>query len=177
MDFDWQSLGSFGLYLFSGLLCLLGFVMSCLSFSGTWLVLAATGIIAWARWPEFPNLGTLALFVVLCIGVEVVETIAGAWGVQKRGGTKATGVAAMIGGFIGMILGGFIPIPIIGNLMGMLAGSFALAFLVEHARMKKADHALHVATGAVLARLAVIFLKVGVTLILIIILAVGVSVS
>lgn len=177
MDLDWQSLGSFGIYTLSGLLCLLGFALSCLSLSGTWLVLAATGIIAWARWPQFPGIGTLVIFVLLCIAVEVVEAIAGAWGVQRRGGSKATGVAALLGGFIGMIIGGFIPIPIIGNLMGMLAGSFGLAFLVEHARMKKADHALHVATGAVLARLAVIFLKVGVTLVMIIALAVGVSLS
>ncbi|MDF7822467.1 DUF456 domain-containing protein [Pontiellaceae bacterium B12227] len=175
MDFDWQALSSFGIYSLSGLLCLLGFALSCLSLSGTWLVLAAAGILAWARWPEFPNIGTLVIFTVLCIGVEVIEAMAGAWGVQKRGGSKASGVAALFGGFIGMFLGGFIPVPIIGNLIGMLAGSFSLAFLVEQARMKKADHALHVATGAVLARLAVIFLKVGITLIMIIALAIGVS--
>ena len=177
MDLDWQSLGSFGIYSLSGLLCLLGFALSCLSLSGTWLVLAATGIIAWSRWPQFPNYGTLIVFTALCLGVEVIEAMAGAWGVQKRGGAKITGIAALFGGFIGMILGGFIPVPILGNLLGMLAGSFGLAFLVEHARMKKADHALHVATGAVLARLAVIFLKVGITLVMIIALAVGVGVS
>ncbi len=43
--------------------------------------------------------------------------------------------------------------------------------------MKRADHAAHVATGAVLARLGVIFLKVGMTLLMSLILAVGVAVS
>ncbi len=173
MEFDWQSAGLFGIYALSGLLCLAGFILSCLSLSGTWLVLAASGLIAWARWPDFPGIGTLVIFLLLCIGVEVAEALAGTWGVQKRGGSKAAGWAALGGGFAGMMLGGLIPLPVIGNLLGMLAGSFGCAFWVEHTKMKKADHAAHVATGAVLARLAVIFLKVGVTLAMILALAIG----
>ena len=164
MEVDWQSVGLFGIYSLAGLLCLVGFVLSCLSLSGTWLVLAATGLVAWARWPESPGIGTLVVFLILCIGVEIIEALAAAWGVQKRGGSKATGWAALGGGFLGMILGGFLPIPVLGNLLGMLAVSFGCAFLVEHAKMKKSDHAAHVATGAVLARLRVVFLKVGITL-------------
>ena len=164
MEFDWQSVGLFGIYSLAGLLCLVGFVLSCLSLSGTWLVLAATGLVAWARWPEFPGIGTLVVFLLLCIGVEILEALAAAWGVKKRGGSKAAGWAALGGGFLGMILGSFLPIPVIGNLLGMIAGSFGCAFLVEHAKMKRAAHAAHVATGAVLARLGVVFLKVGITL-------------
>jgi uncharacterized protein YqgC (DUF456 family) len=177
MEFDWNSLGTVGIYSTALLLCFVGFILSCLSLSGTWLVLAAAGLVSWSRWPEFPGIGTLILFIVLCIGVEVVEAFAGAWGVQKRGGSKAAGWAALLGGFLGIFLGGFIPVPIIGNLLGMLLGSFGCAFLVEHHRMKKTDHAIHVATGAVIARLGVIFLKMGVTLLMTIILAVGVSLS
>jgi len=145
--------------------------------SGTWVVLGATALVSWQNWPAFPNLGTLTVFLLLCIGTEVIETFAGTWGVQKRGGSKAAGVAAMLGGFLGMIFGGLIPIPIIGNLLGMLIGSFSLAFLVEHSKMKKTNHAAHVATGAVLARLAVIFLKVGVTLAMTLGLGIGIAVA
>jgi len=173
MEIDWQSVGLFGIYSLAGLLCLVGFVLSFLSLSGTWLVLGATGLVAWARWPEFPGIGTLVVFLLLCIGVEILETLAAAWGVQKRGGSKAAGWAALGGGFLGMILGSFLPIPVIGNLLGMIAGSFGCAFLVEHAKMKRADHAAHVATGAVLARLGVVFLKVGITLAMTATLAIG----
>lgn len=176
MEIDWQSVGSFGIYSLAGLLCLVGFILSCLSLSGTWLVLAASGLVAWVRWPEFPGIGTLVVFLLLCIGVELAEAMAGSWGVQKRGGSKAAGWAALGGGLLGMLLGGFIPIPVLGNLLGMLAGSFGCAFLVEHAKMKKAGHAAHVATGAVLSRLAVIFLKIGVTLAMAFTLAIGVAV-
>lgn len=177
MEFDWQALSTFGIYSGAALLCFIGFILSCLSLSGTWIVLAATGLVAWSKWPAFPGIGTLVVFLVLCIGVEVVEALASAWGVQKRGGSKAAGWAALVGGFVGMFLGTYIPVPIIGNLLGMLIGSFGFAFLVEHARMKKADHAMHVASGAVIARLAVIFLKVGVTLIMSFYLAIGLAVT
>lgn len=174
MEMDWQSVGLFGIYSMAGLLCFVGFILSCLSLSGTWLILVASGLVAWAHWPGFPGVGTLVAFLILCIGVEIVEAMAGTWGVQKRGGSKAAGWAALGGGFAGMILGSFIPVPVIGNLIGMIAGSFGCAFLVEHARMKKAEHAAHVATGAVLARLGVIFIKLAITLAMIFTLIVGV---
>jgi hypothetical protein len=59
----------------------------------------------------------------------------------------------------------------------MLIGSFGCAFWVEHAKMKKVEHAAHVATGAVLARLSVIFLKVAATLVMILALAIGMTLS
>ncbi len=177
MEIDWQALGSFGIYSLAALLCFFGFALSCLSLSGTWVVFGASLLVAWKRWPDFPGIPTLILFLVLCIGVEVVEALASAWGVQRRGGSKAAGWAALGGGFLGLMAGGLIPVPLIGNLIGMVLGSFGCAFLVEHAKMKKADHALHVATGAVIARLAVVFIKIGVTLGMTIVLALGVAIT
>lgn len=177
MEFDWSTLSTFGIYSLASLLCFIGFILSCLSLSGTWVVLGTAGLICWYRWPEFPGLITLIIFLIICIGVEILEALAGTWGVQKRGGSKAAGWAAVLGGFVGIILGSFIPVPIIGNLLGMLIGSFGLAFLVEHAKMKQTDHAAKVATGAVLARLAVIFIKIGVTLLMTLILAFGIMLS
>lgn len=173
MEFDWSSLSSAGIYSLSALLCCIGFILSCLSLSGTWVVLATTGLMFWYRRPDFPGFGTLIFFLILCIGVELAEAMAGTWGVQKRGGSKAAGWAAMGGGFLGMLFGGFIPVPIIGNLLGMLIGSFGCAFLVEHSKLKQTEHAAHVATGAVLARLAVIFLKISITLLMIFFLVIG----
>ena len=172
MEIDWQVLGSLGVYTIAVVLCLVGFILSCLSLSGTWVVFGASIIVAWNRWPGFPGIPTLVVFLVLCIGVEIAEALASAWGVQRRGGSKAASWAALGGGFLGMFLGGLI-VPVVGNLIGMLVCSFGCAFLAEHAKIKKAEHAAHVATGAVLARLGVIFLKVGVTLVMSVILAIG----
>lgn len=178
MEIDWQSLGAFGIYSLAALLCFVGFVLSCLSLSGTWVVFGATLLVAWKRWPDFPGIGTLIVFLLICISVEIIEAFAGAWGVQKRGGSKAAGWAALGGGLLGMLIGtAVIPVPVVGSLAGMISGSFVCAFLVEQTKMKQADHAAHVATGAVLARLGVIFLKVGMTLLMTLILAIGVAVS
>jgi uncharacterized protein YqgC (DUF456 family) len=173
-EIDWQSMSALGIYTLAGLLCFIGFTLSCLSLSGTWAVLASAGLLVWLRRPDYPGPGTLILFLLICIGVEVAEAFAASWGVQKRGGSKATGWAALAGGFLGMLLGGMlIPLPVIGNLIGMAAGSFICAFLTEHAGIRKSSHAAHVAAGAVLARLGIIFLKVGITLAMILILAIG----
>ena len=117
---DGPATGAFFIYALAGLICLGGLVISCLSLSGTWAVLLATGLLAWLRWPDFPGIGTGIVFLLICIAVEVLEAVAGTWGVQKRGGSKAAGWAALGGGFFGMILGNFIPIPILGPLIGMM---------------------------------------------------------
>lgn len=174
MEFDWSSLTAAGIYSFAALLCFTAFLLSCLSLSGTWLVLLTAGLLSWYRWPEFPHIGSLAVLLLLCIGVEVLEAFSGTWGVQRRGGSKAAGWAAAGGGFLGMLLGGaFIPVPVLGSLIGMFLCSFGCAFLVEHQQVKKAEQAARVAAGAVLARLAVIFLKIGITILMTTILGIG----
>ena len=171
---EWQVIGAFLIYTLAALLCLGGLILSGISLSGTWLVLLAAGLLSWLRWPEFPSIGTLIIFLLLCAAVEVLEAVAGAWGIQKRGGSKAAGWAAIVGGLIGTVAGGMF-IPVLGNLLGMLLGSFGLAFWVEHARMKKTEHAAHVAFGAVIARIGIICIKLGITFILIIILIIGIT--
>ena len=116
-------------------------------------------------------------FAATGAGTCTIEMLAGFWGIQKQGGSKAAGRAAVLGGLLGMFLGSLIPIPIFGNLLGMLMGSFGLAFLAEHHKMKQADHAARVASGAVLARLAMIFIKIGITLLMILSLGAGIALS
>jgi len=176
MGADWPAIGEFTAYFLAGVICLAGFVLSCLSLSGTWLVLVATGFLSLVLWPDFPGIATPVIFLLLCIGVEVLEAFAGAWGVQKRGGSKAAGWAALGGGFLGMVLGGMV-IPVLGNLLGMLLLSFSAAFLVERSNLKKTEHAAHIAWGAVLARVGVIFLKVGATVIMTAALFIGLAIE
>ncbi len=148
----------------AALLCLTGITLSCLSLSGTWLVTAATALIVLITDTPFPSLWTVIAFVVLSALVEVVELAAAAWGVKRRGGSKLAGVMAVVGGMAGLVLGTAIPIPILGNLIGMLAGSFGLVFVVEHRRLKKTGEAANIALGAVLGRVTIIALKLCVTM-------------
>jgi len=158
-----QTVGVGACYVFVGLLCLAGVMLSCLSISGTWLVVAAAGIAALVRTQAFPGVWTIVIFALLSALVEGIEAVAGAWGVTRRGGSKLAGFMAVLGGLLGIVLGGLIPIPIVGSLLGMLVGSFALAFVVERRRLAT-DRAAGIAWGAVVARVAVILVKIVATL-------------
>jgi uncharacterized protein YqgC (DUF456 family) len=168
METVWEILGLLGTGLGVAiivLLCAVAIVLSCVSISGTWVVLGAAILALLMRGDTgFPGWLTLVVFLLLSIAVEAAEAVAGSWGVAKRGGSKLAGFASLIGGLVGLIVGSAIPIPFVGPLIGMLALSFGAAFLVEHWRLKHIEHAANIAWGAVWARVLVIFLKVIITL-------------
>ena len=145
------------------LLCLVGLVLSCLSISGTWLVVVAAIVAGLLQGWCAALFWTVTVFVLLGAGVEVIEAVAGGWGVKSKGGSNLAGVMAVVGGLLGMLLGGLIPVPVIGSLLGMIIGSFVLVYLVERRRMA-VNKAADIAWGAVIARVLVILLKSMVTL-------------
>ncbi len=155
------------------LLCLGGLALSALSISGTWLVgLAALLAAALTGANAFPDWPTLAGMFAVCAAVDVVEWMAASHGVRRRGGSRAAGWMALIGSIGGAILGGMV-VPILGSFVGMLLGSFALVFATEKHRLQTVDRAAHIATGAVLAGLSMLLLKVVATAGLIVWLAAG----
>ena len=156
-------------------MCLVGLLLSCLSISGTWMVVAATLLSMLLVHTGFPGIGTLLLMIWIAICVEVVEYVAGVWGVKKRDGSNWSGLAALVGGMAGLIVGTIIPIPVLGSLVGMTAGSFGLVYAVERYRLKRIEPAVHIALGTVAARFFVVLLKVGVTLGMMAWLAIGLA--
>jgi uncharacterized protein YqgC (DUF456 family) len=157
------------------LLCLGGLVLSALSISGGWLVLGAALGAALLTGPgEFPGWPALLGMLAVCAAVDIIEWFAASWGVRRRGGSRAAGWMALLGGIGGMVLGTlFIPIPILGGLVGMMACSFSLVYWTEKRRLQHTTHAAHIATGAVLASLSVLLLKVVATSGLVLWLAAG----
>lgn len=152
------------LYALIACLCLGGLVLAMLSISGTWAVLLAALCARLLPGGTPIGWGLILGFAVVAAAVEVVEWVAGAWGVQRRGGSRAAGLAAVVGGLAGLVLGSFIPVPIVGSLIGMTLGSFALVYAVERRRLKHAGQAAYIAWGAVVSRVAVLVLKLVVTL-------------
>jgi uncharacterized protein YqgC (DUF456 family) len=158
------------------LLCLGALVLSCLCFSGTWVVLLAALLALLTKGEDsFPGWGTIIVFALLSIAVEVIEQIASSWGVARRGGSRLAGFMAFAGGIAGMLIG--TPIPVVGSLVGMLVGSFGCVFLVEVHRLKQHEQAASIAWGAVVARLLVVVLKVTLTMGMSIGLLVGIAVA
>jgi uncharacterized protein YqgC (DUF456 family) len=148
----------------AALLCFSGILLSLIAISGTWLVALAAGLLLWFRPDDAPGWIMVISFILLSTAMEFVEFIAGSLGIARRGGSAAAGWAALFGGIIGMILGAFIPVPVIGSLMGMLIGSFVFAYWVERRRLQHDSQAAHIARGAVWAKLSVMFFKTVATL-------------
>lgn len=155
------------------LLCAAGVLLSAVGISGTWLVLGACAIAAPLTGSAFPGWGIVAIFAAAAVAVDTVEWFAGHWGVRRRGGSRLAGLAAILGGLAGLVLG-TLALPVVGSFLGMVAGSFALAYVVERRRLKSSAPAAHIATGAVLACVAMLLLKVLVTLCMALWLLVGV---
>lgn len=146
------------------LFCLAGILISLFSFTGSWLVVLASLLLFWLRDDGAVTGSMIIWFIVISILVELFDFFAGNVGIARRGGSRAAGWAALAGGLIGMVFGSFIPVPVLGSLIGMCAGSFAFAFAVEHRRLQQHRKAAHIARGAVWARLGVMFVKVTATL-------------
>ncbi len=163
-----QQAASWGFHGAAFLLCVTGVFLSLLSFTGSWLVAGAAALLTVVRADGEPGWVLTGVLLGLCVAIEVVDAVAGSLGITRRGGSRAAGWAALGGGFVGMFAGGLIPVPLLGSVIGMCAGSFAAAFWVERRRLEReaagaaGDHdarAAHIATGAVWARLAVMLIK------------------
>lgn len=154
-------------------LALMGLILSCLGISGGYLIAAAAALAAPLTGPAFPGWGTPLAFALTAGAVDAVEWMASHWGVRRRGGSRLAGFAAMAGGLLGLVLGSMI-IPVLGSLVGMMAGSFGLAYAVERHRLQASAPAAHIATGAVLACVAMLMLKVAVALVLVAVLVGGI---
>jgi len=160
-----QQVGLWSGFALVWLLCFAGVILSAVSFSGTWVVAGAAALMTLLSKTGFPGWWIVALFLIISAVAEFFEAVAGAWGVKKRGGSSWASFAALCGGLLGMIVGGFIiPVFLVGNLIGMFAGSFAAAFAVERYRLKHDGKAASIAWGAVVARILVILFKLGATL-------------
>ncbi|MCO6400470.1 MAG: DUF456 domain-containing protein [Verrucomicrobia bacterium] len=142
------------------LLCCVGVALCGIGLSGMWLVVGASAIATMLSSSGFPTWTGVVVIAVLAACVDVAEWCAGHWGVRRRGGSRLAALTATFGGLLGAFLGLFIPIFLIGSLLGMMAGSFTCAYLVERHRLQSAGPAVRIATGAFLASLAVVLLKI-----------------
>jgi len=144
-----------------GLGILAGLALDLVGLFGNWLILGTVAV-AWVAtgFEHFTPLGLIVMAVLAALG-EVVEAMAASYGATKFGGGKGSAVAALIGCLAGAILGTpFIPIPIVGSIIGACLGAFIAAGLYEYIQMEKRAHqAAWTGLGAALGRIAGLFGK------------------
>ena len=138
-------------YILLLLIMLAGLFVNIVGLPGLWLmVVAYVGYALATGWDTYVGWPSIVTLVLLGLGAELVEFLAGAAGSAAAGGRKRGMLGAVVGAIIGGIVGTPI-IPIIGTIVGACAGAFVGAAVMEFAD-KDAAHAMRVGIGAAKGR-------------------------
>lgn len=137
--------------------------LTVLQLPGLWLMLLAALLVRLLVDPAMFEWKTLGIAAGITIAAEIAEMAAGAIGAKSQGASKRAVWGAVGGGIVGAIAGTFfIPIPVVGTLIGAALGSGIAAAGLE-LTMDGREHgkALRVGGGAAAGRLAASVLKLG----------------
>ena len=100
----------------------------------------------------------LALLALAIVG-EALETLAGAMGVAKKGGSRRGAFGALVGSMIGGIAGAAIgiPIPVVGSIIGLIVfaaiGALVGAVIVESTLGKSFSESVDIGLAAMWGRI------------------------
>lgn len=139
-----------------------GLWINLLGLPGLWLMIAAYAAYGWATgWGAHASWSALALVAGIALVAEVAEFFSGALGAKSAGGSKRGILGAIVGGLLGAVFLTFlVPVPVLGTVVGVLAGTFLGAAISERLWVgKPGAHAAHIGVRAALGRLLGILIK------------------
>jgi len=125
-----------------------------LGLPGLWIML---GVVAIGMWTGAVSIWLFLVLVALVVLAELLEWFAVDRLGRKYGGTQRTFWGALAGGVVGALVG--TPVPIIGSLLGVFAGTLVGASIATWTLVKDSEVALRAGWGALLGRSAAIALK------------------
>ncbi|NPV48878.1 MAG: DUF456 domain-containing protein [Armatimonadetes bacterium] len=152
------------------LVLMAGVLATLLNLPGTVLILADAVIFsAFTHWQR-PSLWTLGGLLILAIVAETSDNILSMVATQRGGGSGRAGVAAMVGGIGGALLGAWLSplfgaIGLLGGLVGFLVGGiivplglaliggYLAAYWYERRQGKSHEEARQAGKGALIGRL------------------------
>jgi uncharacterized protein len=127
---------------------------------GSWALIGFALIYAWITHFRFLGSDTLIVLLVLAVISEIVELMAAGVAAKAAGGSSRASLGAIGGGFVGGIIATFfIPVPIIGTLIGVVVGAFLGSLVFEHSLNSDPGHLLRVGVAAAKGRLLGTLLK------------------
>ena len=105
-----------------------------LGLPGNWCIVLVALLFDWFM--EDGSRGEVGWTLIIVLGLlaalgELIEFVAGAVGVRRKGGSRLSALLSLIGSFVGAIAGGLValPIPVLGPVIGVLLGSSVGAML------------------------------------------------
>lgn len=135
-----------------------------LGLPGLWVLAALVGAGVWA--------GEVSIWVLVAAVVLAALTEAAEWfivhGVNIRyGGSPRAFWGAIIGGFVGVLVG--FPVPVVGSIVAGFLGSFLGAALVTYRELEDVAAARRVGWGVVVARTLSVGLKIAVAVVILVV--------
>ena len=169
-------------YVVATLFTLIAFACVCsiiVSLPGAWIMLGIAALIEftdqWWRTPDADGRTQtfewwlLGVCLALALAGELIELAAGAAGAKSGGAGRRGMIGALIGGILGaLVLTPFIPIPVVGTLIGAIVGTFVGAVLgeVTGAQPKTIKGSVKPAIGATIGRVFGAVSKMGVAIVM-----------
>lgn len=138
-----------------------GLFVNLLSLPGLWLMVGAHAGYAWLTgWNVHVGWPSVVALIAIAGVAEVVEFVAGAAGTKAAGGSKRGMMGAVVGGLLGALFLTFlVPVPILGTVVGVCAGTFLGALVVELMVGKEVGQSTRIGIGAAKGRFVGILAK------------------
>ncbi len=135
-----------------------GVVLAVLQLPGVWLILIAAAGYDW--WYGWDRLGWrwLAALAGVAVAAEIVDALAAMVAVKRAGASRRATIGALVGGFAGMLLLS-VPVPVLGTVIGGIAGCFAGAVIGELSVRDDLSASARVGLFAALGRAAGLMIK------------------
>jgi len=140
------------------LILFLGIFSVIFGFPGTFIILIDVIMYAWITGFEKIGLKIIVILIVISLFAEAMDFLLGIIGAKKYGASKRGVIASVIGGIVGAIL--LTPLLLgLGAIIGAFLGGFVGTFLVEYLEEKKLKSAFRTGYGVLLGKIAGVFLK------------------
>ena len=158
----------FGLLVLS-FVCLLALVSLLFGLPGTFLIIGAAIVYAWATGFAAVQWATIGWLTLLALVAEAIELAAGAAGASGERPSRRVTIFTLLGGIAGAIIG--TPLLFgIGSLLGALAGSFAGAAFAVASQGGTVASSLRTGLAAMRGRLLGFVLKSAIAVAMVVVL-------
>lgn len=141
-----------------------------LGLPGNWLL--GIGVCVYAYFKDFSSeqtgglsdISVVLIVLALALISELLEFLVNIFGSKKMSVSNGAIISSLIGGFVGAIIG--VPVFLIGSVIGLFLGVFIGAALYEFFKNKNLKQSLKIALALTFSRAIALFIKAGVTLIM-----------
>jgi len=158
----WHTVAVIGGWTGFGLIIVIALGLNLFGLFGNWLMVAALALAWWLTgFAHFGPWWMFAVYIGLAILGEVLETVLSGYGARRFGGSPGAMVAALVGCFVGLVVGTpLLPIPIVGSVVGACVGGFVFAAGYDYIQHERTAYdATWIGIGAAAGKIGGIFAK------------------